>query len=508
MVQRAELRNALPAAGGLAAAGLIACGSVAASVLGNRPVAADWMLHVWPFVVLAISVAAIILLIGVVRLHAFFALVLSAIAAGFMARPGSLPGEPDLSHWVAAVELTGTALGIMAGKVGLVIVLASVIGMCLLESGSADRIVGRFLEVSGPKRAGLALLLGTYVVSIPIFFDTVFLLLVPLARALFKRTGRDYMLYLLAICAAGILTHGLVIPHPGPAGVVDALGVDAGFSILAGLGTGLIPLACTWAFCHWVNRRMQVVPLELPGVSTEEAGAEAASAEGRLPALGAALLPIMVPLALIWLASAADLAGERCPAAVRSWAVFFGNRHVALLIGAALALAVLMRNRGLRLESITGRMGQAIETAGLIILITSAGGAFGAMLAHAGVGKAIEIAVEGKGVNLVFLAWLVAMVIRIAQGSATTAAITAAAIMAPLAGAGLPVHPVYLFMAIGYGAMFVSWMNDSGFWVVSRIGGLTERETLSSWTLLTAVLSLSGLITTLILSMLFPMGGR
>ena len=501
---RARIR---PVWGLAAAGGLVGCGSVASAVLGGRPEAADWMARVWPFLVLALSVAVIVLLISVARLHAFFALILSAIAAGFMSRPGILPGEPSLSHWVAAVEQTGIAFGVMAGKIGLVIALASVIGMCLLESGAADRIVRRFIDIFGPRHAGLALLLGTYVVSIPIFFDTVFLLLVPLARALRMRTGRDYMLYLMAICAAAAVTHTMVIPHPGPAAAADTLRVDAGLSILVGLVTGLVPLACAWAFCRWLNRRMNIVPAEMPGVSAEDLRVLNDTPAERLPSLRAALLPIVLPLALIWLASAAELAGEHCPAVVRTWTAFMGNRNVALLLGTGLAAGVLMRQRGLGLGAIAGRMGPAVEIAGLIILITSAGGAFGAMLAQAGIGRAIEAAVAGGSVNVVFLSWLVAMVIRVAQGSVTTAMITAAAIMAPLAGPGLSVHPIYVFMAVGYGALFVSWMNDSGFWVISRVGGLTERETLTSWTAMTAVLSVTGLIMTVILSLLFPLTG-
>lgn len=482
-----------------AAAGLIACGSAISWALGEGGGGAA---RLWPFAVLVISVASIVLLISVARLHAFFALIFSALAAGFMALPGTLPGEPGLSHWVAAVEQTGTSFGVMAGRIGLVIALASVIGMCMLESGAADRIVGRFLEVFGPKHAGLALLLGTYVVSIPIFFDTVFLLLIPLARALHLRTGRNYLLYAMAICAAGGTTHSLIIPHPGPAAVADTLGVDPGLSILVGLVAGLIPVACGWAFCVWINRRLPVHPADVTGASPERPGD--GKPEG-LPSLGVSLLPVVLPLALIWLASAAQLAGDHCPASLRTWASFVGNRNVALLIGTGLAAGILIRQRGWGLGKLAERMGPAIETAGLIILITSAGGAFGAMLAYAGIGRAIENAAAGGSVNLVFLAWFVAMVIRVAQGSATTSMLTAAAVMAPLAGPGCPVHPIYLFLAIGYGALFISWMNDSGFWVISRMGGLTEKQTLSSWTVLSGVLSLSGLASTFLLSVFFPM---
>jgi len=463
------------------------------------------MARVWPFVVLAISVAAIVLLISAARLHAFFALIVSAMGAGFMARPGSLPGKPGTNHWVAAVEQTGIALGETAGGIGIIIALASVIGVCLLESGAAEKIVRRFLAVFGAARAALALTLGTYVVSIPIFFDTAFLLLVPLARALHLRTGRDYLLYLLGISVAGSITHVVIIPHPGPSRAATLLQVDAGLSILVGLLTGLAPLAMTWVFCSWLNRRRTIAPAEMPGVSADQLRALNETPEERLPSLGMSLLPILMPLGLIWIGSAAEMAGNACPATLHAWAAFFGHRNVALLMGAVWASAVLMRQRGLSLTALAERLGPAVETAGVIILITSAGGAFGKMLTHAGIGRAIEAAVAGGSVNLVLLAWFVAMVIRVAQGSATVAIITGATIMAPLLGKTLPVHPLYLFMAVCYGGLFVSWMNDSGFWVISRVGGMTERETLANWTVTSGVLSLSGLLTTYLLSQLLPM---
>lgn len=503
-MQATDGRSSSRALAGLLAAGaLVLAGTIGAAVLPAASLA-----RIWPFVILALSVGAIVLLISVARVHAFFALVLAAMAAGFMARPGTLPGEPAMNHWVAAVEQTGVALGVMAGRIGVIIALASVIGMCLLESGAAEKIVRRFLAVFGPKRAGLALTLGTYVVSIPIFFDTAFLLLVPLARALRVRTGRDYLLYVMGISVAASVTHVLVIPHPGPAAAADALGVDAGLSILVGLVTGLGPLFCTWAFCHWLNRRKNIVPSAMPGVSADDLQKLTETPEERLPSLGASLLPIVLPLGLIWLSSGAELLGARCPATVRAWAGFFGNRNIALLIGTALAAAVLMRQRGWGLVALAERMAPAIETAGVIILITSAGGAFGAMLNHAGIGRAVEALAAGGSVNLVWLAWLVAAVIRVAQGSATTAIITAAAIMAPLVKAGISAHPVYVMMAVGYGGVMASWMNDSGFWVISRVGGMSERDTLASWTVTSSVLSASGVLVTYLLSVFFPMAGR
>jgi GntP family gluconate:H+ symporter len=200
------------------------------------------------------------------------------------------------------------------------------------------------------------------------------------------------------------------------------------------------------------------------------------------------------------------------PDALPIWAktlLFLGNKNIALMIGTAVALLVLVRQRKLAFAKIESLIGPPIETAGVIILITAAGGAFGGMLKNAGVGDAIKYATEGAHISLIFLGWLIAVVLRIAQGSATVAMLTTSSILWPMIdpakNAALPYHPMYLFLGVGFGAFCCSWMNDSGFWVVSRLGGLTERETLRSWTVLLTVNSVVGLLLTLGTAALFPL---
>ncbi|HMO66872.1 MAG TPA: hypothetical protein PKE47_16920, partial [Verrucomicrobiota bacterium] len=182
-----------------------------------------------------------------------------------------------------------------------------------------------------------------------------------------------------------------------------------------------------------------------------------------------------------------------------------------LLIGTAIALAVLARQRGLGLRQVEKLLGPPIETAGVIILITSAGGAFGLMLRNAGVGDAIKAASEGAEINLLLLAWLVAAVIRVAQGSATVAMLTTSAMVFPMidpdAGVVLPFNALYVYLAIGFGAFTSSWMNDSGFWVVNRLSGMTEGETLKTWTVMLTVTSVAGLVMILVFSRLLPLAG-
>jgi GntP family gluconate:H+ symporter len=519
--------------------------------------AADAGPGLWPFGILAICVALIIVLITVVRVHAFVALVIAAIAAGVLAPIGSLPGEtiqsqeitdtpmavtrdsdgklivaparagspaPELvssntvvtlpgqatqSHWVQAVELTADGFGATAGKIAIVIALASIISTCLMESGAADKVVRRFLAVFGEKRAGGAIVFSGYLLSIPIFFDTFFMLLLPLGRAMALRTGQNYLLYVLAICTGASVTHSLIAPHPGPLAMAELLDVDLGLSIMVGTFVGLVPVIVSWQVAKWISRRL-IIPLrDSPIAPLDDLKKIVEKPESELPSFVASLLPVIGPILLISLAStAAALSGfqERSPnlyAAID----FAGNRNVALFIGTFLAVWVLVRQRGLSFAELGKMIGPSLETAGVIILITSAGGAFGLMLRNAGVGDAVKAVAEGNNINLILFAWLVAAVIRVAQGSATVSMMTAAAMVYPLLDASLPYHPVYVFMAIGFGALTLSWMNDSGFWVVCKLSGFTEKETLKSWTVIATTSSVVGVITCLALSRIIPGAG-
>jgi gluconate:H+ symporter, GntP family len=463
----------------------------------------------WPFAVLLICVGVIIVLITVLRMHAYFALMLAAITAGMLSRIGSLPGEElGKSHWLQAVEVPMAEFGLMAGRIGFVIALAAVISFCLMESGAADKVVRRFLAVFGEKRAGAAIVASSYILSIPIFFDTFFMLLLPLARALRIRTGKDYLLYVLAICCAGTVTHSLIAPHPGPLAMAEALHVDLGASIALGLLGGILPVTAAWTVTKWLNRRMEIPMRETVGASYQDLKAIIDKPESELPSFFWSILPVLLPIFLISLASSFVAAGmqERAPA-LHTFVEFIGNRNSALLIGAAISAGVLLRQKHLSVSALGKMIAPSFETAGVIILITSAGGAFGLMLRNAGVGETIKQLADGREWNLVLLAWVVAAVIRVAQGSATVAMLTTAAMVYPImsSGAGIPYHPVYIFMAIGFGAMFLSWMNDSGFWVVGKLSGFTEKETLKTWTVIVSVASVAGLIECLVFSQILPL---
>lgn len=505
-------RSSAPVIALLISALIVAAASIAAVIIQQQTTASDRIRIYWPFVVVVISVGLIITLITIARLHAFVALVLAAISAGLMTLPGTIAipkartGELPPNHAVTAVAQSAIEFGSAAGGIGIVIGLASIIGVCLLESGSADKVVRRFLAIFGEKRAGFALLLATYVVSIPIFFDTLFMLLVPIAQALWLRTKKDYLLYVMAICCAGVITHSMVIPHPGPLAMAESLNVSQGLTIVMGLLSGLGPLFVGWITCRLINRKMVIEP---PADAVQANASALDKPESELPSFLAAIAPVILPVLLISLFSFTNMLLRDKPG-VYYTLMFIGERHVALTIGAVIAVAVLMKQKRVGFAQVATIMDKPLATAGVIILITAAGGAFGAMLRNSGIQGSIKELTGGASINLIILSYIVAVVIRVAQGSATVAMLTTAGIMAPMmaeatAAGTMPYHPVYIFLSIGYGAFCCSWMNDSGFWVVSRLGGMTEKQTLKSWTVLQTVDSFAGLGMTILLAKLFPL---
>ena len=460
-----------------------------------------------PLLVLLAGMVAVLGAIIVLRLHAFLALIGSAILVSLLA-----PGDPAVK-----IARVAEGFGRTAGSIGIVIALAAIIGTAMTRSGAADRIVQAFLRALGEKRGDVALCGTGFVLGIPVFFDTVFYLLVPLARSMHRRTGRHYLRYVLAIGAGGAATHTLVPPTPGPLAVAGTLGVDVGRMVLVGFAVALPGALAALLYARWLDRRMPVPLRPLPGDEAALGDEPAGAAAGRpLPGLALALLPIVLPVLLIAANTlAAALTGPTRPPgtpwhAVAPWAAVLGNANLALLLSAVVAIGLYVRARDADGRAVAALVEESLAGAGPIILITAAGGAFGAMLQAAEVGPAVERLFAdgaGGGLALLALAFVVASVIKVAQGSSTVAMITTAGMLAAMIGTGeaLPFDPVYVAAAIGCGALVGSWMNDSGFWVISRLGGLTAVETLRAWTPLAAIVGGTAMVVTVTLALLVPL---
>lgn len=512
------------------------------------------------FAVLGVGVAFIIFSIAYLKMHPFLALILAGFLVGILSPhpldakeqveaerariqwsfdSGQISEEEFNAQWaaapgmvqeraakskqrpgsqaVAAMEYTAREFGSTAASIGIVIVLAAIIGQCLMESGAADKITRKLLQLLGEKRAPFSLMGSGYFLSIPVFFDTVFFLLIPLARALRVRTGKDYIIYVMAISGGAIISHSLVPPTPGPLIMVEnfqVFGLNLGTALLIGFLLGLAPAAIGLGFARLVNRRLNIPLREALGSSTDDLNSIVSKQDSDLPPLFLSVLPVISPVLLIAGNTIIETLQEsgyvKLPEWLLGWSAFAGNKNFALLMGALFAIGLLLRQSGANLEKLRDRLEPAVLSAGLIILITSAGGAFGKMLARIGIADALQStwgAGTFTGLGLIVLAWGLSSLMKIAQGSGTVAMITASAMVASLIGSGasLPYHPIYLYAAIGFGSLFVSWMNDSAFWVICKMSGFTEKETLCVWTPLMGVLGLAGLIEVLLLSTILPM---
>ncbi len=464
-----------------------------------------------PFLLLFIGVAIVVGGIVGLRLHAFIALFAAAIVVAVLTPKQNIEssvlaqGRSQQEATTRANESLGVKLsnkfGGTATNLGVLIAMASIVGACLLWSGAAERIVRSTLSLFGEKRSPLVFATSGLVLGVPVFFDTVFLLLIPLARAM-ARTQRNYLLYVLAIAVGTTMTHSLVPPTPGPLFVANALKVDIGVMIIAGLILSVFAATFGLMYAWWADRRWPKIPVAVADGDREPIVPQKADHE--LPPLWLALAPIVIPVLLI--AGATGRALFAFPPDVANALATLGHPNIALSIAAVIALGTLAwQQRGNRtvLRTVTQ---SAIVDAGSIILITAAGGVFGGVLQETGVGERIQGLAREYHIGVLPLAFLVTALIRTAQGSATVAMVTSVGILAAFTTSGtLGFHPVYLALTIGCASKVVPWMNDSGFWVLSKTSGLTERETLRSMSVMFTLMGVVGSILVMIAAKLFPM---
>jgi H+/gluconate symporter-like permease len=580
-----------------------------------------------PIVLLMVGILLVLGLIIGLKLNAFLALIISAIVVSLGV--GLVNGQDAGSRLQKVVDSFGSA----AGSIGIAIAMASIIGKCMLDSGAADRIVRASVSLTGERKASWGLMVSGFVLAIPVFFDTVFYLLVPLARSLYQQTRQNYLRYLMAIATGGAVTHTLVPPTPGPLLVAAILGVDIGIMMLIGILVAIPASIAGLLFAVFLDARMPV-PMRALGAADDPQ--HQPLTVDQLPSLPVSLLPVLLPVALIGIGTllttladredrarievadvtnfenltqvmtsappmsaagrvlastrlsaddraallqpATDLpAQQRVVAAIneallddqfyqeqsfqgvaqselsksmraqnqlrmkpvdrrrmnrsllqdalpdlfsaarwdsptRRWADRFSlwsNANFALLLAAIAAMLILKRIRQLSWRGLGTDVESALLSGGVIILITAAGGAFGAMLQDTNISDTIKdlfAGVGAAGVALLLLGWGIAAVLKVAQGSSTVAMIVAAGMMSAIIGQDRPdFHLVYMATAIGTGSLMGSWMNDSGFWIFTKMGALTEDESLRSWTPLLMVLSVVGLAVTIVLSIALPL---
>ena len=471
--------------------------------------------------IVIIGIALVLFCIIALRLHALLSLLLAALVTGVLTSQAQIydyaihsnmneAAANALSTQTIGVRLSN-ALGNTVSKIGILILLASIIGTALMKSGGAERIIRSLMKLVGQKNASLAFLSGSFVLGIPVFFDTVFYLLIPLVKSLGVRNPKRFSLYLMCSIAGGVMTHSLVPPTPGPLYVAKELGVDIGIMMMGGLVVGVITVMCGYVYALWANKKWDLPMRDTPDMTIEELEHNAEIKDKDLPSLWLSLLPIILPIVLITGNTYFDMTINPKNADVSNFqksllSIFkiIGDGNIALFISAFIA-TYLMWSRLKNAALFEKNISESLMSAGMIILITSAGGAFGQMLQQTGIGVKIGELANGYQAAILPVAFLITLVVRTAQGSATVAMVTAVGVMNGFSHAqGFGFHPVYLAIVIGCGSKIFPWMNDSGFWIITKMSGMEEKETIRFFSYLLTVMGFVGLVATMVLAYLFP----
>ncbi|MEN6589460.1 MAG: gluconate:H+ symporter [Proteiniphilum sp.] len=448
-----------------------------------------------PFILFIIVSAVALLLFMVLRLKisAFIALLITAIYVGIVA---GMPLDGVLN---AIQEGMGGTLGFVATVVGL----GAIFGQMLESSGGAESLARHLIKKFGIKRAPWAMTLTGFLVAIPIFFDVGFIILVPIIYALARDTKRSLLYYAIPLLAGLAVTHSFIPPTPGPVAVADIINAQLGWVILLGTILG-IPVAIIAGplFGAYISKKIYLAPPFDFEKSMDE------TREKELPSFTAIALIIFIPLFLILLNTVTGLAVSKewiRQSVLTNIIEFIGHPFTALIIATLAAIYFLCIRRGMRKQEILDLSTKALGPAGIIILITGAGGVLKQVLIDSGMGQMMAESMAGSVLPPIILAWLLAAVVRVIQGSATVAMITAAGIIAPviaLLGLNDPQRALVV-IAISSGATLLSHVNDSGFWLVGKYLGMNEKQTLQSWTVMESIIAVTGLAFTLLASLFF-----
>ena len=477
-----------------------------------------------PLFILLIGVLIVVGGIIGLRLHPFLALLLGAFVVAMMTPEAAIEQYAlDTGASVEAArqmsqrsigERIALRFGSTTGQIGILIAMASIIGKCMLESGAAERIVRSTLKVTGISKAPLTFLGSSFFLGIPVFFDTVFYLMIPLAKAMAMRIGKNYLLLVLCVTAGAAMANSLVPPTPGPLFLVSEMQIPIGMMMIGGFLVGIVTIIVGYFYAVWANRKWPIQLRDSIDAPLKDIQSLGAQADAQLPSLWLSLLPILIPLVFISAEAGLDIFSPSEEAVSQSFLLslltevihFLGEKNIALVAGALVALILLALQKKGGKETVVASVQGALMTGGVIILITAAGGAFGGMLQQTGISMRIGALTQDFQMALLPLAFLITAVVRTAQGSATVAMITASGILAGMANStGLEYHQLYIGLAIACGSKLIPWMNDSGFWIVCKMSNLTEEEALKTFSPLLTIMGIAGLIVILIAAKLLPL---
>jgi GntP family gluconate:H+ symporter len=460
---------------------LAATALLAAAAEDTAPAVSDTRL----IVAAVVGIAVIVLLIVWLKLHPFLSLMLGA---GVLAVAAGLPYTDAFTSFTAG-------LGTTVAGVGILIALGAIIGKMLIDSGGADQIVDSILARTPVKRLPWAMAFAAFIIGIPLFFEVGVVLLIPVVMLVARRSKVSMIVVGIPALAGLSALHGLVPPHPGPLIAIDALGADLGLTLGLGLLVAIPTVAISGPLLAKPMARW--VPLDPP---TEILGGSDREEGARRPSFATALTVVLLPVVLMLARTLAETIGFQ-DSGVGQVLDFIGTPLVALLITALVSLVLLGSRQGRTRSQIGSLVDSSFAPIASILLIVGAGGGFKQTLVDSGVGDVIAKGLADAPISPLLAAWLVAVLIRVATGSATVATVTAAGIVAPLAEGLSPTHVALMVLAIGAGSVFLSHVNDAGFWLVKEYFKMTVGQTFKTWSLMECVLSVTALVVVLLLSL-------
>jgi gluconate:H+ symporter, GntP family len=433
-----------------------------------------------------VAVIGLILLIAVFKLNPFITLFLTALSLAVVT------GMP-LATVVHSFE---AGLGGTLGHIAIVVALGTMLGKMMAESGGADQIAYTLIRLFGEKNIHWAMVVIGIVVGLPAFFEVGFVLLIPIVFTVARRTKTSLILAGLPMIAGLSVVHGLVPPHPAALLAVTIYKADVGrtilYALLIGFPTAIIagPLYAKLIAPHVQLSTDNAMAAQFVDHGTERS----------LPSFGLTLTTILLPVLLMLIGSSAD-AISPAKSALNEGLRLIGNDDIALLIGVLFSFFTLGKMRGFTRETILKFSNECLAPTATVTLLVGAGGGFGRILQDSGVSQAIVVVALHSHIPLLFLAWLLAALMRLATGSATVAMTTAAGIVAPIALHSTGVHPELLAIATGAGSLIFSHVNDGGFWLVKEYFNMTVAETIKTWSVCETIISVVGLIFTVAASL-------
>lgn len=440
--------------------------------------------HTWFLIASGVvAVAGLVLLITVFKLNPFLSLLLGSI---FLAVVTGMPP----SSVVHAFEV---GVGNTLGHIAVIVALGTMLGKMMAESGGADQIAHTLIRVFGAKRVHWAMVVIGLLVGLPAFFEVGFVLLVPIAFTVARRTGTSLILVGLPLVAGLSVVHGLVPPHPAASMAVEIFKADVGRTIFYALIVGIPTAIVAGPLYAKLISRYVFVPAENP-MSSQLAEHDA---QRSLPGFGITVLTILLPVVLML---AGSWAGAIPNPGLREALRLIGNDDIALLIGVLLSFLVLGRMRGFSRSTILRFTNECLAPTATITLLVGAGGGFGRILQDSGVSHAIITIALQTHISLIMLAWLLAAAMRLATGSSTVAMTTAAGIVAPIALHATGTRPELLAIATGAGSLIFSHVNDGGFWLVKEYFNMSVADTMKTWSVCETIISITALVFTIALA--------